>query len=102
MGTLHEVAKTGDIEKGEAKLVEVDGKEIALFNINGEYFAIANECSHVGGPLCEGDIEDNKVICPWHGAEFDIKTGEDLCDPAEGPVESYAVQIEGDIIRIEV
>lgn len=102
MGNIHEIAKTGDLNPGSAMLVEVDGKEIALFNVEGEYYAIANECSHVGGPLCEGDIENDKVICPWHGAEFDIKSGEALCDPAEGPVESYKVIIDGDVIKIEL
>lgn len=102
MGNIHEVATTDEIDSGSAKLVEVDGKEIALFNVNGEFYAIANECSHVGGPLCEGDIEDDKVICPWHGAEFDIKSGEALCDPAEGPVESYKVIVDGNIIKIEL
>ncbi len=102
MGTIHEVAKTDEIGEGEAKLVEVDGQEIALFNVGGEFCALANECSHVGGPLCEGDIEDGKVICPWHGAEFDIKTGDALADPAEGPVESYPVTVDGDTIKVEV
>lgn len=102
MGTLYEVAKTDEIEPGTAKLVEVDGTEIALFNLNGEYYALANECSHIGGSLCEGDIEDNKVICPWHGAEFDIKSGDALCEPAENPVESYKVFVDGDSIKIEI
>ncbi len=102
MGSIHEVAKTDEIEPGEAKLIKIDGQEIALFNLNGEFYAISNECSHVGGPLCEGDIEGNKVVCPWHGAEFDIKSGEGLCDPAEGPVESYPVTVEGDVIKIEL
>ena len=102
MGNIHEVAKTDDLEPGSAMLLEIDGKEIALFNLNGEFYAIANECSHVGGPLCEGDIEDNKVVCPWHGAEFDITSGEALCDPAEGPVESFKVIVEGDSIKIEL
>lgn len=64
MGTLHEVAKASEINEGEAKLVEVDGTEIALFNLGGEFYAITNECSHVEGPLCEGDIDGSKAICP--------------------------------------
>ncbi len=67
MGSIHEVAKTDEIGPGEAKLIEIDGQEIALFNLNGEFYAISNECSHVGGPLCEGDVEGDKVVCPWHG-----------------------------------
>ncbi|MGH7902483.1 MAG: Rieske (2Fe-2S) protein [Thermodesulfobacteriota bacterium] len=102
MGNRVEVAKIGDLEPGEGKLVEIDGKEIALFNSNGTYYAIDNECTHVGGPLSDGELEGDKVICPWHGSEFDIKTGEVLCPPAKQSVKNYKVLIEGDSIKIEV
>lgn len=102
MDTLHEVAKTSEINEGEAKLVEMDDTEIALFNLGGEFYAIANECCHIGGSLCDGDIDGHKVICPWHGAEFDIKTGKALADPAEVPLESYPVTVDGDTIKVEV
>lgn len=92
----------GEIEPGSAKLVEVEGKEIALFNCDGEYYAIDNECTHVGGPLCEGDLDGETVVCPWHGGEFNIKTGEVLAPPAEENVTSYKVSVEGDSIKIEV
>lgn len=102
MSNLIEVAKTGDLEPGEGKLVEIDEKEIALFNCDGTYYAIDNECTHVGGPLCEGELEGDKVICPWHGAEYDLKTGEVLGPPAQESVRSYKVVVEGDSIKIEV
>ncbi|HXG31602.1 MAG TPA: non-heme iron oxygenase ferredoxin subunit [Thermodesulfobacteriota bacterium] len=102
MGNLVEVAKKGDIEPGHGILVEVEGKEIALFNCDGDYYAIDNECTHVGGPLCEGELEGYTVICPWHGAEFNVKTGEALGPPAKKGVKTYRVQIEGDSIKIEV
>lgn len=102
MGNLVEAAHVGEIGPGEAKLVEVGGKEIALFNCGGEYYALDNECTHVGGPLCEGEIEGDTVICPWHGAEFCLKTGDALAPPAEEGVRSYKVVIEGDKIRIEI
>jgi nitrite reductase/ring-hydroxylating ferredoxin subunit len=102
MANLIEVAKTDEIKPGEGKLIEVEGQEIALFNCNGNYYAIDNTCTHQGGPLCEGDLEGNKVICPWHGAEFDIKTGNVLGPPAEESVKSYRVQVDGDSIRIEI
>jgi nitrite reductase/ring-hydroxylating ferredoxin subunit len=102
MGNLFEVAKIGDLDSGQGMLVEVEGKEIALFNCDGNYYAIDNECTHVGGPLCEGEIDGDRVICPWHGAEFDVKTGEVLGPPAKNSVKSYRVQIEGNSIKIEV
>ncbi|MDA2920024.1 non-heme iron oxygenase ferredoxin subunit [Desulfobacterota bacterium AH_259_B03_O07] len=102
MPNLVEVAKTNELEPGEGKLVEIEGKEIALFNCDGNYYAIDNECTHAGGPLCEGDLEGHTVTCPWHGGEFDIKTGEVLGLPPEESVKSYNVEVEGDSIKIEV
>jgi 3-phenylpropionate/trans-cinnamate dioxygenase ferredoxin subunit len=102
MANLIEVAKTNEIEPGTGKLIEVEGNEIALFNCDGSYYAIDNECTHVGGPLCEGDLEGDKIICPWHGAEFDVKTGKVLGPPAEESIKSYKVRVEGDSIKIEV
>jgi nitrite reductase/ring-hydroxylating ferredoxin subunit len=102
MANLIEVAKTNEIEPGEGKLMEVEGNEIALFNCDGSYYAIDNTCTHQGGPLCEGDLEGDKVTCPWHGAEFDVKTGNVLGPPAEESVKSYRVQVDGDSIKIEI
>jgi 3-phenylpropionate/trans-cinnamate dioxygenase ferredoxin subunit len=102
MGNIVEAAGIDELEPGQAKLIEVDGKEIALFNSNGEYFAIDNECTHVGGPLCEGEIEDGKIICPWHGAEFDLKSGQAIAPPAEEDVRTYKVHIDRDSIKIEL
>lgn len=102
MANLVEVAKANELEPGQGKLVEVDGKEIALFNCDGIYYAIDNECTHVGGPLCEGELEGERVTCPWHGAEFNIKTGEVLALPAEESVKCYKVKVDGDSIKIEV
>jgi nitrite reductase/ring-hydroxylating ferredoxin subunit len=102
MANLVEVAKTNEIKPGEGKLIEVDGNEIALFNCDGSYYGIDNQCTHVGGPLCEGDLDGDSVICPWHGAEFDVKTGKVLGPPAEESVKSYRVQVDGDSIKIEI
>jgi 3-phenylpropionate/trans-cinnamate dioxygenase ferredoxin subunit len=102
LGDLIEVARIGEIAPGEGKLVEADGKEIALFNCDGEYYAIDNDCTHVGGPLCEGELDGDTVTCPWHGAEFNIRTGEVLAPPAEENVNSYKVHVEGDVIKIEI
>ncbi len=102
MANLIEVAKINEIKPGEGKLIEVEDHEIALFNCEGSYYAIDNTCTHQGGPLCEGDLEGNKVICPWHGAEFDVKTGNVVAPPAEESVKSYRVDVDGDSIKIEI
>ena len=102
MAKLVEVAKTDDIEPGQGMLIEVEGKEIALFNCDGTFYAIDNECTHVGGPLCEGELEGDTVICPWHGAEFNVKTGEVQGPPAEKGVNAYKVHVEGSTIKIEI
>jgi nitrite reductase/ring-hydroxylating ferredoxin subunit len=102
MGNIVEAAGIDELEPGQSKLIEVDDREIALFNSNGEYFAIDSECTHVGGPLCEGEIEDGKIICPWHGAEFDLKSGQAIAPPAEEDVRTYKVHIDRDSIKIEL
>ncbi len=102
MGDLFDVAAVGEITPGEAKLVEAGGREIALFNCDGAYYAIDNDCTHIGGPLCEGEISGDRVVCPWHGAEFSIRTGEALAPPAEDDLHTYPVHVEGGRILIEI
>jgi nitrite reductase/ring-hydroxylating ferredoxin subunit len=102
MPEFKKVAKTEDIPPGKASMVEVDGKEIALFNVGGSFHAIDNTCTHVGGPLCEGEIEGNEVTCPWHGAMFDVTTGQVLGPPAAGNVIRYNVRVDGSDIEVEV
>ena len=96
------VATTDEIPPGQAKLVEAGGKEIALFNIAGAFHAIDNNCTHVGGPLCEGEIDGTEVTCPWHGATFDVTTGAVLGPPAGAPVSRYNIRIEGSDIAVEI
>ena len=96
------VASTDDIPAGQAKMVEVNGVEIAVFNIAGSFHAIDNSCTHVGGPLCEGMVEGFEVTCPWHGAAFDVTTGEVLGPPAGQGVGRYNVRVVGPDIEVEV
>jgi nitrite reductase/ring-hydroxylating ferredoxin subunit len=96
------VAKTDEIPVGQAKLVEVNGNEIALFNVGGSFHAIDNTCTHVGGPLCEGEIEGAQVTCPWHGGVFDVTTGEVLGPPPGRGVNRYNVRVDGPDIEVEV
>jgi nitrite reductase/ring-hydroxylating ferredoxin subunit len=96
------VARTDDIPAGQAKMVEVNGTEIAVFNIAGSFYAIDNSCTHVGGPLCEGVVEGVEVTCPWHGAVFDVTSGEVLGPPAGQGVSRYDVRVVGPDIEVEV
>ncbi len=102
MAGFVKVARTGELAPGRGKLVEVSGKKIALFQVEGDYYAIDDECSHQGGPLSEGDLDGKEVTCPWHGAIFDVTTGEALGPPAPKGVTRYRVRVSGESIEIEI
>jgi len=101
MAQLVTVGKTSDLKPGQAKTVEVNGVAVAVFNAGGAYYAIEDACSHVGGPLSEGAVEGATVTCPWHGAQFDLKTGEVLMPPAGSALRTFKVQVQGDEIKVE-
>jgi nitrite reductase/ring-hydroxylating ferredoxin subunit len=96
------VATTDQVVPGRGRLIDVGGQEIALFNVAGTFYAIDNNCTHVGGPLCEGELNGTEVTCPWHGAAFDVTTGQVLGPPAGSPVNRYHVRVEGSDIEIEI
>lgn len=96
------VATVQDLTPGQGKLVQAGGKEIALFNIGGGFFAIDDSCTHAGGPLSDGFLKDHTVTCPWHGSQFDVHTGQVLGGPARENVASYKVKVEGDEIILEL
>ena len=102
MGEFLKVAKTEDLSDNAGILVEVKDKKIALFCTEEGYCAIDDTCPHKGGPLSEGELEGNEVACPWHGATFNVKSGEVLSPPASTGVGAYTVRISGDDIEIEV
>ena len=102
MAGFVKVAKTSEIAPGQGKQVEVNGKKIALFNVEGSFYVIDDTCTHRGGPLSEGALEGKKVTCPWHGATFDIITGGVVNPPAPIGVSRYNVRIVGDDIEIEI
>ncbi|MBS3171678.1 non-heme iron oxygenase ferredoxin subunit [Candidatus Woesearchaeota archaeon] len=93
------VANKSEVKEDQGKLVNVNGKELALFNIKGEFFAIENICPHRGGPLSEGFLEGNNVNCPWHGWQFDVKTGQNIM-PGIGKLNTYKVLVEGEEVFI--
>jgi len=96
------VARTDEIATGQAKLVDVNGQEIALFNVDGSFFAIDNTCTHAGGPLSEGEMNGVEVTCPWHGGVFDVTTGEVLGPPPGRAVNRHNVRVDGSDIEVEL
>ena len=95
------VAKISEVKQGQGKLVNVNGKEISIFKINNEFFAIDNICLHMGGSLSDGWVEENNVTCALHGWQFDIKTGQNIM-PGMGKLNNYKVIIEKEDIFIEM
>ncbi len=102
MSKTVKVAEVTELGPGEGKTVEVEGVSLALFNVDGTYFAIANTCTHVGGPLGEGALIGKEVTCPLHGAQFDVTSGKVLGGPARSDVKSFPVSLEGDDVMVEV
>lgn len=102
MGKLVKVGSVADIPPGSAKLVEVEGKRIAFFNVGGRFYAIDDTCPHRGGPLSEGTLQGEVVTCPWHGSKFNVTTGAVLTPPARDGVSRYSVRDSGGELSVEV
>jgi NAD(P)H-dependent nitrite reductase small subunit len=101
MGTFVKVAKTSDLAAGQGKIVEANGREIALFNVGGSFHAIDNTCKHRGGPLGEGELDGTVVTCPLHAWTYDVTSGECFDDPACA-VDTFPVKVEGEDVLIEI
>ena len=101
MAEFIKVATLSEIAPGSAKAVEVMGKTIALFNAGGTIYATHNECLHQGGPLAEGELTGEVVVCPWHQWEYNVRTGE-LVGDSSLKVATYPVRIEGNDILVAV
>jgi NAD(P)H-dependent nitrite reductase small subunit len=99
MGEFVRVASTDDIKPGNGMVVEMNDKALALFNIDGTIYAIDNTCVHRGGPLGEGDVEGGVVSCPWHGWQYNVKTGACVNNPS-AKVDTYQVKVEGTDIKV--
>lgn len=95
-------ANVRDVPEGQAIVVEVRDHEVALCNVGGEIYAVANVCTHDGGPLGEGVLLGAEIECPRHGARFDVRTGVVRALPAIIPIPSYEVKVEGDEIYVDV
>lgn len=100
MADFIKVAKLDEIPTDTGKLVDADGVSIALFKIGDEVFAIDSACPHQGGPMNEGGVHDGKAMCPWHGWEFDLKTGACSFNDAI-KVGTYPVKLEGEDVFVQ-
>ena len=101
MAEFVKVATTADIAHGERLFYDFEEESIIVFNVNGEYFAIADLCSHDDGPLADGPLDGYSVACPRHGACFDIRTGKVLSLPATRGIPSFQVKVEAGNILVE-
>lgn len=97
-----EIASTSDLPSGERLFVDIGDLPIVIFNIAGQFYAIGDVCSHDDGPLGDGDIEGYHVVCPRHGAEFDVRTGEVMSMPAVVDIPAYPVQVRDGVIFLGV
>ena len=91
-----------DLPNGERLFVEIDGRPIVVFNIAGQYFAIGDICTHDEGPLGDGTLEDFAIVCPRHGAEFDVRNGKALSMPAVVDIPAYPVKVSDGNIFIGI
>jgi nitrite reductase/ring-hydroxylating ferredoxin subunit/hemoglobin-like flavoprotein len=94
--------KIAEVAPGQARVLSIEGKAVAVFNLDGQFYATQAECTHQGGPLDQGDIKQDTITCPLHGSCFNIKTGEVVNGPAKRALKTFSVKIDGAIGRVEV
>ncbi|SRR6266487_3961731 len=102
MTTWQSVANTADVPPGRVAVFHVDDHDVAVCNVDGEFYAIDDLCTHDGGSLDQGELEGDQIECPRHGARFDVRTGDAIQLPAFEPVETYPVRVEDDTIQVGV
>jgi nitrite reductase/ring-hydroxylating ferredoxin subunit len=93
------VASVVDVPPGAGKVVHAGGKALALFNVDGTFYALDNTCLHRGGPVGEGDLDGVVVTCPWHGFQYDVTTGKNVFDPEVG-LQTFPVRVAGDDVLV--
>jgi 3-phenylpropionate/trans-cinnamate dioxygenase ferredoxin subunit len=95
-----DVARVEDLPPGSRRAVDVDDVIIIVFNLNGEYYAIEDVCTHDYSSLDEGELDGDQIICPRHGARFNLKTGEALTAPAYEPIPTFPVRVEDGTVQV--
>ena len=97
-----EIAPASELPNGERLFLEIEGKAIVIFNIAGQLFAIGDVCTHDDGPLGDGDLEGFNIVCPRHGAEFDVRTGKVVQMPAVVDIPAYPVKVMDGMIQVGI
>ncbi len=100
MSDLKTVAKISDLKPGECKTVVAGDRELALANVGGKFHACDNTCPHQGGPLGEGILDGQNIVCPWHGWRFNVTTGKSPNIPVS--VDAFECVVEGDDVKVKV
>lgn len=100
METWIDVAPEAELQPGTWRVVDVDGIDVAVFNLDGAYFAIEDVCTHDGGILTGGAVEGDVIVCPRHGARFSIRTGEVLAPPAYEDIATYPVRVDDGVVQV--
>ena len=98
----HSVAKTSDVTEGEVIGVEIEGTPIAIYNLDGEFFATHNVCTHAFALLSDGYVDDGKIECPLHQGIFDIRSGKADEGPVDEDLQTFPVKVEGDALLVEI
>ncbi len=101
-GRFVPVATRSEVPPGRMKAVEVDGAQVLVCNVGGEYYAVHDECTHECFPLSEGSLDGHAVVCMLHGAGFDVTTGDILAPPAYERLKTYRVRIDGEYVCVAV
>jgi 3-phenylpropionate/trans-cinnamate dioxygenase ferredoxin subunit len=96
------VAPLADLPNGERLFLEIEGRPIVIFNLAGQVFAIGDVCTHDDGPLGDGHLEDDNIVCPRHGAEFDVRTGKAVRMPAVQDIPAYPVRVVDGVIWVGI
>lgn len=99
MAAFVRVARFSEVPAGAGRVVVVQGHPVALFNVDGRIHALSNVCLHRGGPVGEGEVSGATVTCPWHGWEYDVRTGQNTTNPV-ARLRTFEVRVEGDDILV--
>lgn len=100
MGEWFSVTRADQLGPGQREVFDIEGYYIVIFNVDGRYYAVEDQCTHDDDPLSEGYLDGHQIECPRHGARFDIRTGEVLCLPAVRPIRHFDVRVEHGAVQI--
>ena len=100
VGIWHSVLRCKELSKGQMRAITVAARPLAIYNVDGQFYATDNWCSHAAAALTDGWLEGDRVECPLHGAQFNVRTGEALTQPADCPIAVFKTRVVGDLVEI--